>query len=180
MEIQFILNKKQVTTEAGPDAVLLNVLRDLGCKSVKCGCDTANCGLCTVWIDGKSRLSCSVLAASVAGHEVTTMEGVEKEAARFGKFLAAEGAEQCGFCSPGFIMNVLAMFRELEDPTVEEIKEYLAGNLCRCTGYMGQLRAIQKYMDAQKEPAVHAADVETGRTQADTRTADRTPEGVRS
>ena len=151
MEIQFILNKKQVTTEAGPDAVLLNVLRDLGCKSVKCGCETTNCGLCTVWINGKSRLSCSILAASIAGQEITTMEGVEKEAAEFGEFLAAEGAEQCGFCSPGFIMNVLAMFRELTDPTEEEIKEYLAGNLCRCTGYMGQLRAIRKYMETKAE-----------------------------
>ena len=69
----------------------------------------------------------------------------------FGRFLAAEGAEQCGFCSPGFVMNVLAMFRELEDPSVDEIKQYLAGNLCRCTGYMGQLRAIQKYMQSKKE-----------------------------
>lgn len=153
MEIQFILNKKQVSVEVAADAVLLNVLRDLGCKSVKCGCETTNCGLCTVWIDGKSRLSCSVLAASVAGHEVTTMEGVEKEAAEFGEFLASEGAEQCGFCSPGFIMNVLAMFRELTDPTIEEIKEYLAGNLCRCTGYMGQLRAIRKYIEAGKTSA---------------------------
>ena len=79
------------------------------------------------------------------------LEGVEEEAAEFGRFLAAEGGEQCGFCSPGFIMNVLAMKRELEDPDLEEIKEYLAGNLCRCTGYMSQLRAIQKYMAAQKE-----------------------------
>ena len=144
MEIQFILNKKQVSVEVNADSVLIDVLRSLGCKSVKCGCETTNCGLCTVWIDGKSRLSCSVLAAGVDGHEVTTMEGVEEEAAEFGEFLAAEGAEQCGFCSPGFIMNVLAMVRELENPSIEEIKEYLAGNLCRCTGYMGQLRAIQK------------------------------------
>ena len=91
MEIQFTLNKKQVTAEVGPDTVLLGVLRDLGCKSVKCGCETTNCGLCTVWIDGKSRLSCSVLAASVGGHEITTLEGVEEEAAEFGRFLAAEG-----------------------------------------------------------------------------------------
>ena len=151
MEVQFILNKKQVKVDVGPDAVLLNVLRDLGCKSVKCGCETTNCGLCTVWIDGKSRLSCSILAVSVRGHEITTLEGVEKEAAEFGRFLADEGAEQCGFCSPGFIMNVLAMVRELEDPDIEEIKEYLAGNLCRCTGYMGQLRAIQKYLAYRKE-----------------------------
>ena len=150
MEIQFVLNQKQVAAEVAADTVLLDVLRGLGCKSVKCGCETTNCGLCTVWIDGKSRLSCSVLAASVAGHAITTMEGLQDEAAEFGAFLAAEGAEQCGFCSPGFIMNVLAMFRELTDPTVEEIKEYLAGNLCRCTGYMGQLRAIQKYMASQK------------------------------
>lgn len=153
MEIQFVLNGKQVTTEAGPDSILLDVLRDLGCKSVKCGCETTNCGLCTVWIDGKSRLSCSVLAAGIAGHEITTLEGVEEEAAEFGAFLANEGAEQCGFCSPGFIMNVLAMFRELEDPDLEEIKEYLAGNLCRCTGYMGQLRAIEKYMKERKNAA---------------------------
>ena len=151
MEIHFNLNGKQVTAKVSADTVLLNLLRDLGCKSVKCGCETTNCGLCTVWIDGKSRLSCSVLAASADGHEVTTMEGVQQEAAQFGEFLAAEGAEQCGFCSPGFIMNVLAMFRELDEPDTEEIKEYLAGNLCRCTGYMGQLRAIQNYMAAKKE-----------------------------
>ena len=80
MEIQFVLNGKQVTTEAGPDSILLDILRDLGCKSVKCGCETTNCGLCTVWIDGKSRLSCSVLAAGITGHEITTLEGVEEEA----------------------------------------------------------------------------------------------------
>lgn len=151
MEIQFILNHKQVTAEAEADTILLDVLRRLGCKSVKCGCETTNCGLCTVWIDGKSRLSCLVLAASVAGHEVTTLEGVEKEAAEFGSFLAGEGAEQCGFCSPGFIMNVLAMFRELENPCIDQIREYLSGNLCRCTGYMGQLRAIRKYMQAKAQ-----------------------------
>lgn len=153
MEVRFVLNQKDVAVEVSADAVLMNVLRDLGCKSVKCGCETTNCGLCTVWIDGKSRLSCSVLAAGVDGHEVTTLEGVEDEAREFGKFLAEEGAEQCGFCSPGFIMNVLAMKREFAGKSqeamwdIEEIKEYLAGNLCRCTGYMGQLRAIQKYIE---------------------------------
>lgn len=150
MEIQFTLNGKPVTADVEGHDVLLDVLRRLGCKSVKCGCETTSCGLCTVWVDGKSRLSCSILAASIEGRQVTTLEGVEEEAARFGAFLAAEGAEQCGFCSPGFIMNVLAMFRELQEPTVDEIKAYLAGNLCRCTGYMGQLRAIQKYMASQQ------------------------------
>lgn len=82
--------------------------------------------------------------------KITTLEGVQKEAEEFAQFLGGEGAEQCGFCSPGFVMNVLAMVRELEDPTEEDIKEYLAGNLCRCTGYAGQLRAIQKYLAWKK------------------------------
>lgn len=151
MEIKIKLNGKQMTTEVNADSILLDVLRDLGCHSVKCGCETTNCGLCTVWINGKSRLSCSILAASVDGQEITTLEGVKAEAEEFGEFLAKEGAEQCGYCSPGFIMNVLAMMQELDDPDIDEIKEYLAGNLCRCTGYMGQLRAIQKYLQFKKE-----------------------------
>ena len=151
MEVRFILNQKQVAVDAAPDAVLMNVLRDLGCKSVKCGCETTNCGLCTVWIDGKSRLSCSVLAAGVEGHEVTTLEGVEQEAEEFGRFLAKEGAEQCGFCNPGFMMNIFAMEKELDDPTEEEINEYLAGNLCRCSGFMGQTRSILKYLAYKKK-----------------------------
>ena len=150
MEIKFKLNGKQIITSVPADMLLFQLLRNLGCYSVKCGCDTTNCGLCTVLIDGKSYLSCSVLAARVDGREVTTMEGVQEEAAEFGKFLAQEGAEQCGFCSPGFIMNVLTMVRVLENPSIDEIKEYLEGNLCRCTGYMGQLRAIQKFLVAKR------------------------------
>ncbi|MBU3840552.1 MAG: 2Fe-2S iron-sulfur cluster binding domain-containing protein [Candidatus Ruminococcus intestinipullorum] len=151
MEIRFKLNGKPAQAEVSGDTVLYDLLRELGCYSVKCGCETTNCGLCTVWVNGKSRLSCSILAASIEGQEITTLEGVQKEAEEFGRFLAEEGAEQCGFCSPGFIMNVLAMIRELSNPTLEEMKEYLAGNLCRCTGYMGQMRAIQKYMEMKKE-----------------------------
>ena len=150
MEVRFILNQKQVAVDAAPDAVLMNVLRDLGCKSVKCGCETTTCGLCTVWIDGKSRLSCSVLAAGVDGHEVTTLEGVEQEAEEFGRFLAKEGAEQCGFCNPGFIMNVFAMLNELKEPTEEQIKEYLAGNLCRCSGFVSQTASILKFLKYKK------------------------------
>lgn len=150
MEVKFILNGKQTTADIKEDTVLLDLLRAKGCYSVKCGCETTNCGLCTVWIDGTPSLSCSVLAARVEGKEVTTLEGLQEEAAEFGAFLATEGAEQCGYCSPGFIMNVLAMVRELEDPTLEEVKEYLAGNLCRCTGYMGQLRAIKKYLEMKR------------------------------
>ena len=88
---------------------------------------------------------------------MTTLEGLQKEAEEFGMFLAAEGGEQCGFCSPGFIMNVLAMERELDHPDEEDIKEYLAGNLCRCSGYMSQLRAVKKYLERKD-----AADTEGG------------------
>lgn len=151
MEIRFRLNGKQVQAEVRPDTVLLDLVRELGCYSVKRGCETANCGLCTVWLDGKPVLSCSTLALRAGGRHVTTLEGLQKEAEEFGMFLAAEGGEQCGFCSPGFIMNVLAMERELKDPTEEEIKEYLAGNLCRCSGYMSQLRAVKKYLDAKQK-----------------------------
>ena len=81
---------------------------------------------------------------------MTTLEGLQKEAEEFGMFLAREGGEQCGFCNPGFIMNVLAMERELKDPDEEDIKEYLSGNLCRCSGYMSQLRAVKKYLDSKQ------------------------------
>ena len=129
-----------------PDCMLLDLLRDMGCYSVKRGCDTTNCGLCTVLVDGKPSLSCAMPAARAEGKEIVTLEGLQEEAEDFGRFLAKEGAEQCGYCSPGFIMNVIAMMRELKDPSIEEIKEYLAGNLCRCSGYEGQMRAIQSYM----------------------------------
>ena len=146
MQITFTLNHKKVTAEIAADTVLLDLVRSLGCKSVKRGCETANCGLCTVFLDEKPVLSCSVLAARVNGRSVTTLEGLQEEAAEFGAFIADQGAEQCGFCNPGVILNAVALFREKEYPTEEEIKEYLAGNLCRCSGYEGQLRGIQNFL----------------------------------
>ena len=146
MQITFTLNHKKVTAEIAADTVLLDLVRSLGCKSVKRGCETANCGLCTVFLDEKPVLSCSVLAARVNGCSVTTLEGLQEEAAEFGAFIADQGAEQCGFCNPGFIMNALALFRENPDPGEDEIKEYLAGNLCRCSGYEGQLRGILNFL----------------------------------
>lgn len=147
MKIKVWINNKLYEDEVAADLMLIDYVRSKGYYSVKRGCETTNCGLCTVWLEGTPVLSCSVLAMRANGKKVTTLEGVEEEAREFGEFLAGEGAEQCGFCSPGFIMNVLAMKRELIKPTEEEIKEYLAGNLCRCTGYMGQLRAIQAYLE---------------------------------
>ncbi|MBU0973158.1 MAG: (2Fe-2S)-binding protein [Proteobacteria bacterium] len=150
MQISCDINGKAYTRHIEPDSLLIDFLRDLGFLSLKQGCDTTNCGLCTVWVDGRPRLSCAMLAAGIQGRQITTIEGVEKEAAAFGQFLAAQGADQCGFCSPGFIMNVLAMERELSDPSDDQIRHYLAGNLCRCTGYAGQMRAITRYLGARK------------------------------
>lgn len=147
MEIQFSLNGRLVMATVQADTLLLDLLREKGCYSVKRGCETSNCGLCTVWMDKTPVLSCSMLAARAEGHEITTLEGLSREAETFGRFLAREGGEQCGFCSPGLIMNVLAMERELDHPDREEICAYLSGNLCRCTGYMSQLRAIEKYLN---------------------------------
>lgn len=146
MEIEFTLNGKVTYAEIKDDTSLFDLLRAKGCYSVKCGCETENCGLCTVLVDGKSVLSCSILAARVDDRDVVTLEGVQKEAEEFGMYLAGEGAEQCGFCSPGLIMNVLAMEKELVQPEEDAVREYLAGNLCRCSGYMGQMRAIRKYL----------------------------------
>lgn len=144
--MDFWLNNVHREAEVQPDTLLLDLLRQMGCFSVKRGCETANCGLCTVLLEGRPVLSCSMLALRVQGKKVVTLEGMEKEAQEFGAFLAGEGAEQCGFCNPGFIMNVFAMLKELQDPDEEQIREYLAGNLCRCSGFVGQTRSILKYL----------------------------------
>ena len=150
MDVTLTLNGKRITRSVDADMALLDFVRNEGCYSVKRGCDTSNCGLCTVFLDDKPVLSCSVLVARADGHKVTTMEGLQKEAAEFGAFIADQGAEQCGFCNPGMIMNALALFRENPEPSEEEIKEYLAGNLCRCSGYEGQLRGIQNFIAWKK------------------------------
>lgn len=150
MEVTLTLNGKRITRIVDADMALLDFVRNEGCYSVKRGCDTSNCGLCTVFLDDKPVLSCSVLVARADGRNVTTMEGLQKEAAEFGAFIADQGAEQCGFCNPGMIMNALALFRENPEPSEEEIKEYLAGNLCRCSGYEGQLRGIQNFIAWKK------------------------------
>ena len=151
MEVTLTLNGKRITRSVDADMALLDFVRNEGCYSVKRGCDTSNCGLCTVFLDDKPVLSCSVLVARADGRKVTTMEGLQKEAAEFGAFIADQGAEQCGFCNPGMIMNALALLRENPEPSEEEIKEYLAGNLCRCSGYEGQLRGILDYLRYRKE-----------------------------
>lgn len=146
MTVEFVLNGRKVSAAIEADDSLYTVLRSLGMYSVKCGCETTNCGLCTVHMDGRAVLSCSVPAARCAGHEIVTMEGMQEEAKRLGDCLAGEGAEQCGFCAPGLMMNVFALARENPHASAEEIDAFLAGNLCRCSGYVSQRRAIEKYL----------------------------------
>ena len=150
MEIKLKLNGRNIMASVEADTVLLDFLREKGCLSVKRGCDTSNCGLCTVLMDGKPILSCSTLAVRADGHEIYTLEGLQAEASDFVGFIADQGADQCGFCNPGFVMNTIALLRENPDPTDDEIRAYLAGNLCRCTGYEGQLRGIRNYLNNRK------------------------------
>lgn len=149
MIINIWVNGRQLIKEIEDDLLLLDFLRDNGCYSVKRGCDTSNCGLCTVLLEDKAVLSCSTLAARADGKHVYTLEGLQPQAEEFGAFMADQGAEQCGFCTPGLVISVLAMEKELTDPSDEEIKEYLSGSLCRCSGYMSQLRAIKLYLDGK-------------------------------
>lgn len=151
MKISLMLNGTKIEREIAPDLLLIDFVREEGCYSVKRGCETSGCGLCTVFLDEKPVLSCSVLAARADGHAVTTLEGLQKEAEEFGAFIVDQGAEQCGFCNPGMIMNAIALFRENPDPTEEEMKEYLAGNLCRCSGYEGQLRGMKAFLEYKKQ-----------------------------
>lgn len=154
MEIKLNLNGKDIVKDIAPDMLLIDFLRSQGCLSVKRGCDTSNCGLCTVFMDDRPILSCSILAARVSGHRVVTLEGLQQEASEFAEFIANQGAEQCGFCNPGFMMNAMALFKENPDPSDEEILAYLSGNLCRCSGYEGQLRGIKAYLEFCKQKGV--------------------------
>ena len=144
MLITMNVNGKKVDIDVSYDEYLVDTLRRIGNLSVKRGCDTGCCGLCSIWIDEKPTLSCSTLSVRADKKNITTIEGLQKEASEFAKILVSEGAEQCGFCSPGFIMTILAMKKELENPTEEEIKHYLTGNLCRCTGYQKIFKATNK------------------------------------
>lgn len=149
--MEFTLNGRKTQFSCAADDSLYTVLRALGMASVKCGCETTSCGLCTVHLNGRAVLSCSVPAVRCAGARVVTLEGMQEEAALLGGCLADEGAEQCGFCSPGLMMNVFAMAQEAPDITDEEMDRYLSGNLCRCSGYMSQRRAIRRYLEMKKE-----------------------------
>ncbi|MCK4551970.1 MAG: 2Fe-2S iron-sulfur cluster binding domain-containing protein [Tenericutes bacterium] len=146
MLINLIVNDQPKVFLCKPGDFLLDTLRENNYLSVRRGCDTTNCGVCTVLFDGKPVPSCSLLTVKAEGHHITTVEGIQEEADKMGKLFGAEGADQCGFCNPSIALTVYALKKELINPTGLDVKEYLVGNLCRCTGYIAQERAIKSYL----------------------------------
>lgn len=159
VKIRFQLNDKPVVLEVKPWDTALAVLRDeLGLTGTKEGCGIGECGACTILVEGKAVTACLMLAAQLDGREVQTIEGVaEKDALHpIQEALLAHGAVQCGFCTPGWVMSAKALFDGESDPTREEIVDALSGNLCRCTGYVQVVNALESL--AESAPKSNAAD----------------------
>jgi carbon-monoxide dehydrogenase small subunit len=147
MKVNFILNDHPEIWDVDPNEYLLTSLRKHNILSVKKGCDNTSCGVCTILLEGKPVPSCSVLTISVESKKVTTVEGITKEASRLADYMGHQGADQCGYCNPSLALTVYALKQEKPQASDEDIKEYLVGNLCRCTGYHGQQEAIKAYLE---------------------------------
>lgn len=146
-EIRFTLNHQEVTVVADPMARLIDVLREvLQRKETKEGCGIGECGACTVLINGHAVNSCITNMSQVEGCHVMTIEGLSEDAMAdiIKKCFVEEGAVQCGFCTPGMILSAYVLLQKKEAPTVQEIKEGLSGNLCRCTGYTAIVNAVDR------------------------------------
>ncbi|WP_460336770.1 (2Fe-2S)-binding protein [Actinoallomurus acanthiterrae] len=140
--------------EVEPRLLLVHYLRErLGKVGTPIGCDTSNCGACTVLMDGLSVKSCSVLTVQADGHEITTIEGLGdgQNLHPMQQAFHEEHALQCGYCTPGMIMAALDLLRENADPSDEEIRDGLEGNLCRCTGYQNIVRAVRRAADGMRQ-----------------------------
>lgn len=150
MKLQFNINNKLKNLELFPNETLLNVLRKNHFTEVKCGCNEGECGACTVLLDGKPVNSCQVLAMSVQEKEITTVKGIGTlyTPHLLQKSFVEAGADQCGFCSPGMVLASYSLLKENPQPTREEILIALDGNLCRCTGYVKIVDAVE--ITAQK------------------------------
>lgn len=147
MKIECTVNGQREIIEIEPGETLLEMLRNrLGLTGVKKGCEVGECGACTVLVEDEPVDSCLYLAARVDGKEILTIEGLSQggELSKLQQAFIDEGAVQCGFCTPGFILSAHALLKRHPQPTEEEIKQGLAGNLCRCTGYQNIIRAVQK------------------------------------
>lgn len=149
MEVNLIINHTHYSYLAKADEYLLDTLRSLGFLSVKRGCDTSSCGVCSIIVNNKLVPSCSYLTIRANGQSILTVEGIQEEAREIAEFITAEGVEQCGFCSPGHVMAIHALRQAIKNPTLKDIKHYLAGNMCRCSGYEGQHRAIKKLLEVK-------------------------------
>lgn len=146
MKIELTINGKKRRFDVETNKLLLNLIRDeMHLTGTKYGCGIGECGACTVHLNGEAVLSCMVLAVDADGGCVDTIEGVADggQLDPIQEAYLEEGAVQCGFCTPGFIMSTKALLRENPDPTEDEIREYLKGNLCRCTGYVNIVKAVQ-------------------------------------
>ena len=153
-KINLIVNGKCYTIEVEPKKTLLEVIRNgLGLTGTKEGCGIGDCGSCTVLIDGKPQNSCLILAVDASDKKIVTIEGLAKEGRLhpLQKAFIEHGAIQCGFCTPGMILSAKALLDEKPNPTVEEIKVAIAGNLCRCTGYAKIIKAISAVAEEQEE-----------------------------
>ena len=146
-EMQFTLNGEEVRVEVDPAWTLLHVLREvLELTGTKFGCGYGECGACTVIMDGQAVNSCLLPALEAEGRSVTTIEGLadaDGQLHPLQKAFIEHGAVQCGFCTPGMIMSAKALLDETQNPTDDEIKEGIAGNLCRCTGYVKIIEAVK-------------------------------------
>ncbi|HAG22234.1 MAG: Purine hydroxylase delta subunit apoprotein [Synergistales bacterium 53_16] len=152
--VNVVLNGKPVTLKVEPRTTLLRALREVGVTSVKRGCEEGECGTCTVLLDGKLQKSCMVLAVEAEGKKVVTSEGLlgpDGELHPVQKAFVEEGAIQCGFCTPGMVLAAVDLLSRHPNPTDEQIKEGLSGNLCRCTGYVSIIRAVHKAAAMLKE-----------------------------
>ena len=146
MQIEFYVNEKRTVLDVPADKRLLDLLRDdLGLTGVKEGCGEGECGACTILLDGEAVHSCMVLAGELGGHHVTTIEGLEEDG-RLGVLQSAfvdSGAVQCGYCTPGMIMSATGLLNKNPDPSEEEIRVALSGNICRCSGYVQIVEAVK-------------------------------------
>jgi len=149
MKVSLTVNGATVDREVEPRLLLVHLLRDeLGLTATNVGCDTTSCGACTVLVDGESVKSCTMLAASADGREVTTLEGLAAEGVDPEQWHPVQRAFrekhglQCGFCTPGMVMAAVSLLRENANPTAEDVRSGLEGNLCRCTGYHNIVAAV--------------------------------------
>ncbi|MDY7029810.1 MAG: (2Fe-2S)-binding protein [Spirochaetota bacterium] len=154
-EISFTLNGNEVSVAVSPDEKLLDVLRGtLGVTSPKYGCGKGECGACTVLMNGKTVRSCIMLAVQADQCEIVTLEGFQKNGMTdIQETFLKHNAFQCGFCAPGFILSTDELLRDNPEPDEEEIREALAGNLCRCTGYKNIIEAVEEMVENRKEGA---------------------------